>query len=94
MPACFPTYAWPAKYPDEVQNYAVDWTARLEGETITSCTPTVTTGSAIINSHGVTGAVLTIWIRGGDAGETCIVTCEAVTSGGRTLEIPVALPII
>jgi hypothetical protein len=78
---------WPPKDPNEVLDYQVDWSQRLEtGETISSSTFTVVTGDVIIDSstHSTTGT--TAWLSGGTNGTPCEVLNRITTSGGRTYD--------
>lgn len=75
----------------------------LQGETISTATWTVPTGitkdssnqSAVtINgiSYGV-NTVATIWLSGGTAGTDYSITCEITTSGSRTLDKTIVIPV-
>ena len=69
--------------PDSVLDWAWDWSAWLaEGEQITEAT--------VIADDGLTvsdpirdGAVVTVWVSGGEAGQTYRMTCRVTTSQGR-----------
>lgn len=85
---------WPSKDPNEVLDYQVDWTARLAtGETISTSTFTVPTGTVVINSSSFLGAVATVWLSGGTEGEACVILNRMVTSAGRTYDQSVKLRI-
>lgn len=80
------TPKWDPKDPDEVLDYEVDWTARLDGDTIvTSTWPTVPAGiTKDSDSHTATQS--TIWLSGGTLGATYDLTCRITTVGGRTMD--------
>lgn len=76
---------WPPKDPDEELDYQFDWSARLEqGETITTSTFELVSGSVTLATPSYLGGLTTIWISGGTEGETNVITNEIVTSEGRT----------
>jgi len=85
---------WPNKDPDEVLDYQVDWSARLEGvETVLISTFT-TTGSVVIDSAGFTSqGIATVWLSGGVAGDMCEVRNHIVTTFGREYDETVRLRI-
>ena len=73
------------KDPDAVLDYLWDWTAWLDGDTITSAIATADAGLTVESSSNTTTAV-TVWVSGGTAGETYSLTCTIDTAGGRTDE--------
>ncbi len=77
--------SWPLpKDPDDIADYQVDWSARLEvGETIETSTFAVVLGSVTIDSQDFSGALTTVWLSGGEAGESCQIRNRITTSGGR-----------
>lgn len=76
---------WPAKDPDEVLDYFVDWAARLAGDTIDTVVWIVPSGLTK-NSESRDGARTTIWLAGGQPASVYQVTCRITTAGGRTME--------
>lgn len=85
---------WPAKDPDEVLDYQVDWTDKLAGDTIaTSAFTVVSAGGVVIDSQSNTTALSKVWLSGGTTGATAILQCRIATAGGRTFEETIALPI-
>jgi hypothetical protein len=82
---------WPAKDPDEVLDYQLDWAdderPRLEaGETITSSAWSVVSGTVVIDDDDSVGGVTTVWLSGGEAGEACVILNRVTTSEGRTYD--------
>ena len=79
---------WPAKDPQEVLDYEIDWTDRLAGDAIFSSTWTRTgDDSALIidsNSHDDTKA--TVWLSAGTLGKSYQLLNRVVTDGGRTMD--------
>ena len=73
------------KDPDAVLDYSVDWSLWLAGDQIAS-SEWLLEGGALIekvtDSHTATKA--TVWLRGGQAGTTYLVTNRIVTVAGRT----------
>jgi len=74
-----------AKDPDEVKDYAVDWTDRLAGDTIVTSTWIVPDG---ITKDSDTNTTMntTIWLSGGELGNTYEFVNRVVTAGGRTYD--------
>lgn len=83
---------WPAKDPDEVLDYSLDWSARLAGDTISSVTWTVPAGLTRTSSQ-ISGGTVTAFFSGGTEGETYPIGCRVVTAGGRTMDQTVKLKI-
>ena len=83
--------AWAPKDPDEVLDYMVDWQDDddpcLEaGETISTSTFTIVTGTVVIDSQSNTDTTATVWLSGGAVGERCDVLNRVTTSEGRTYD--------
>lgn len=93
---------WESKRPNEVRDYAHDWTLFLAGDTI--ATSTFTASGVTINSQSNTTTVATVWLSAGTDGTLATVTNTITTTGGRTeteifaldiraVEEPVSLPV-
>ena len=78
--------AWPPKYTEELLDYQLDWTRRLQGDIISNTACDVLTGNVTITNHLTTNTTVTIWLSGGDPGSTSQVQCIINTAGGRTME--------
>jgi hypothetical protein len=83
---------WPPKDPDEVLDYQVDWTDRLDEDTITSSDWTVPDGITQ-DSESSSTTTATIWLSGGTLGDTYVLLNRVVTAGGRTMDQSVRLKI-
>ena len=86
------SHRWPAKDPNEVLDYTVDWQGAnnpvLEtAETITTATWTVPSGLTK-DSESNTNTTATVVLSGGTAGETYEITSNIVTNNtpARTYE--------
>ena len=79
--------AWPLesfrKGPDEVLDYAGDWSDWLGSDTIVTSTWTVPTGLTK-DSDTATTTTTTVWLSGGTLGEQYDVEACIETAGGRT----------
>ena len=76
---------WPSKDPDEVLDYKLDWSARLDGDTIASSEWTVPPeleGSR----EARTDTSTTIWLGGGLNGRTHLVANRITTAAGRVMD--------
>jgi hypothetical protein len=71
------------KDPEAVKDYELDWTAWLDGDTISAHTVTAQDGLSV-DANSEASGVVTIWLSGGTHGRAYKVTCEIVTVGGRT----------
>lgn len=83
---------WPAKDPDEVLDYVIEWKGRLAGDTIASSTWTVPEGLTQ-GLTSVSGTKATIWLSGGTIDQTYDVQNRITTVGGRTMDQTVPLTI-
>lgn len=86
---------WPTKDPDDVLDYGVDWTPRLEsGETLLTSSFSVSEGDVDIIDSGFTEAGRTkVWLSGGTGGTRCVILNRVVTTMGRTYDQSVRLRI-
>lgn len=81
--------SWPAKDPEAVLDYQIDWADEEDpfledGETLTASTFTVVEGTVVINSQTfVPTGLATVWLSGGTLGERCLITNHITTSAGR-----------
>lgn len=84
-----------AKDPADRLDYDVDYGARWlpTGDVIQSATATITGSTATADQVDVSSDAVKVWISGGAAGDTAIVTVRAVTAQGRTKEISFRLRI-
>lgn len=101
--------SWPAKDPDEILDYDLDWTNRLysadelarvdAGETVTpadtiaSSTFELPDGSLVANSSTYSSARTKVWLAGGADGESYLVQNRITTAGGRTMDQTVKIKI-
>jgi hypothetical protein len=81
---------WPNKDPNEVLDYAIDWSQRLAGDIIDTSTFTVPTG-IVMNSQSKTNTMTTVWLSGGSEGVSYDILNRIVTNGGRTMDQTVEL---
>jgi hypothetical protein len=73
------------KDPDAVLDYSVDWSLWLGEDQITGSQWILAPGALleqVTDTHTATRS--TVWLRGGEAGKSYVVTNRIVTSGGRT----------
>lgn len=86
---------WPAKDPAETLDYVIDWTARLNGDTIASSTVTLAVPAGMTkqsDTHSSTS--VTVWLSGGTAGLTGSLVNTVTTAGGRTLTQNITLSVL
>ncbi|MES2135689.1 MAG: head-tail connector protein [Pseudomonadota bacterium] len=74
---------WPAKGPNEVEDFAFDWSVSLvSGETI--ATRVVVGDGVVVDSSAIDAALVRVRLSGGTEGNVARVTATITTSGGRT----------
>lgn len=84
--------SWPTKDPEEVLDYQLDWSDRLEtGETISVSNFTIVEGTVVKDSQSVAGGLTTVWLSGGTLGEMCLITNRITTNQGRVYDESVRL---
>lgn len=76
---------WPPKDPDEVLDYQIDWSARLDDDTIDTSTWIVPDG-IVGDDESNTDTATTIWLSGGTLGTTYDIVNRIETDGGRTMD--------
>ena len=95
-----PTLAWPAKDPADVLDYEIDFAAAVAGDesdglrnVIASVTPDAV-GDLVVNSVAVDGAVVVLWLAGGQPGTVYSVGVHVTTQSGRSIGRAVSLPVL
>lgn len=73
------------KDPGATLDYNLDWSAWLNGDTITNVVWTVPAGLTK-TTQSVANGVTTVWLAGGTLGQRYTVTCRVTTALGRTDE--------
>jgi len=81
------------KDPDSTLDYTLDWSAWLQGDTITSSTWTVPAGLTQESAANTT-TTATIWLSGGTAGKDYVVTNSIVTTAGRIEDRSIRIRVI
>lgn len=79
---------WPDKDPDELLDYELDWSARLDGDTIAESDWVVPDGIVKDPTKGdtSTATTATIWLSGGELGEQYELTNRIETAAGRIMD--------
>lgn len=84
--------AWPDKDPDEVLDYRVDWSDRLDSDTIVTSTWIVPAGITNEDEEQTT-TTTTIWLSGGTLNAKYSLVNRITTAGGRTMDQTITLKI-
>ena len=88
------SYKFPAKDPDDVLDYSIDWTARLDdSDTILTSDWSVTDGDVVIDSQSMSGPKTIVWLSGGTDATASVLLNRVVTQGGRTMDQSVSIKI-
>lgn len=75
------------KDPDEVLDYQIDWSGRLdEADTIATSTWTVPDGLTEGAPDSFDDTTTTVWLTGGTLGTTYDLLNRVTTAGGRTMD--------
>lgn len=87
---------WPAKDPNDILDYRIDWSRRLDnGDTISTAVFSLETAAGLaIQSQSKTDTTATVWLTGGTAGETAEILCRIVTAEARQMDQSVPLAIV
>lgn len=70
------------KDPDAVLDYSFDWSNWLADDSIDTSSWSVPSGVVKVSSSN-SGSLTTVWLSGGKAGESYLITNHIVTSAGR-----------
>jgi hypothetical protein len=85
---------WPIKDPDEVKDYAAEWSALLGPDTIATSTWTLSSGSGLaLGAQSNTDKATTIWFSGGVDGANYVLVNRITTAAGRTFDRSFALKV-
>lgn len=71
-----------SKDPDAVLDYSIDWTAWLNGDTISASSWDVPEGIVKDSDTNDTTSA-TVWLSGGTAGQSYVLTNHITTAAGR-----------
>lgn len=71
------------KDPNAVLDYTIDWTRWLAGDQVATSEWLVPTGLTKVGDSK-TASSATVWLSGGTAGQSYMVTNRITTTGGRT----------
>ena len=83
---------WPAKDPDDILDFSVDWSEQLEADGTAEAPDTISTVTWTVpapltkNSQTEANGIATAWLAGGEAGTRYDIRCRIVTAGGRTYD--------
>lgn len=77
---------WLSKDPDEEVIRGVDWTVRLDGDTIASAAFSVASGNVTVSPGEYAESVSQCLVSGGTAETKATVLCEVTTTEGQTLQ--------
>lgn len=83
---------WPTKDPETVADYRYN-VALDEGDTLASLTITKLTGAVTLVSTSADDTGITAWLSGGTDGETAVFRADWTTTGGRTFDDIITLPV-
>ena len=72
------------KDPDADLDYEVNWTAWLGEDELVASSWELVDGDVVIDSSSFTDKVARVWLSGGTASTSAMVTNRITTAGGRT----------
>lgn len=80
------------KDPSAVKDYTIDWSTWLEtGDTLTSSSWTADDAGITIDSDDETTTTGTVWLSGGTAGTSYVLTNEIATAAGRSEKMSICI---
>ena len=86
--------SWPAKDPNEVLDFDLDWSERLGSDTISASVWLLSgSGTVVMDSNTHTSTATKLWLSGGTVGETNVLTNRVTTAAGRVMDQSVKLKI-
>ena len=87
---------WPEpKDPNERIDFVVDWSKRMDkDDTIASTTFNVVEGQVTVDDSSYDGKTATVWLVGGQHGETCPILNRIVTTAGREMEYTIYVDVV
>ena len=87
--------SWPFKDPDELLDYVIDWSARLDTDTIATSTWEINGPDAVLTtpSDSFASDKTTIWLDAGTLGAVYTMTNHITTAGSREMDQSVKLRI-
>jgi hypothetical protein len=86
---------WPSKDPNEILDYELDWSRRLDdGDTIASAEFSLVAPAGLtIASQSFTETTAKVWLTSGTLGETAAILCRVETTGARVMDWSMSLEI-
>lgn len=75
------------KDPDDVLDYAFDWSSWLGGSDTISSFTAIGSPGITVNTTSHTSTTSTVWVSGGSAGIPYTVTHRITTAAGRTKDL-------
>ena len=85
---------WPAKDANDAMDYAVDFSARLGNDAISSVAFSLATVAGLtLGSDDTTDTLAAVSISGGTEGSKGKVLCRITTEDGQTMDATVSLPV-
>lgn len=86
---------WESKDPNDIDDFALDWTNQLKGEVLVSVDwSIVNAAGVVIEAWSVASPFAKVRLSGGNENETAILLCRATTSTGRQLDETVKLSFV
>lgn len=87
-----------SKDPSDVLDYRINWTGELAGDAIDTSEWEATEGTCILGARSVEmvegETFAKVWVSGGTAGESCVLTNTIGTVGGRTYEQSIVFRVV
>jgi hypothetical protein len=86
---------WESKDPNDIDDFALDWTNQLKGEQLTAAEWSfVNAAGAAIEASSVSSPFALVRLSGGIENATAILLCRATTSTGRQIDHTVKLSFV
>jgi hypothetical protein len=86
---------WESKDPNDIEDFAVDWTNQLNGESITAASWSIVhAAGVVIEASQIASPLAKVRLSGGNLNETAFLMCRVTTSSGRQLDQTVKLGLV
>ena len=86
LPAVHRLLTLPAKLSGDVYDYRLDWSTRLDGDTIVAFAVDVPSGAVVASRAIYDASTTSFWLAGGRPANGSMIRAIATTAGGRTFE--------
>lgn len=85
---------WPTKDSNDVLDFTIDWSARVVDDDVIALSEWIVPDGLTKGATTFSERLTTVWLSGGENGNSYDVVNRITTAAGRVMEQTVALPIV